>query len=96
MLEFRGNDMKYVYVIICVIFALFLSHSYTYKMGQHKGKTEAYIEYQGDLNAQAHAIQEANKKIIDFQKKIANNNDECFNRLWSSEVIESVNPNLLR
>lgn len=86
--------MKYVYVIAGVVFALWLSHTYTYKMGQHKGKTEAYIEYQGDLNAQIQAIQEANKKIVDFQKKIANNNDECFNRVWSSEIIESVNPQL--
>lgn len=88
--------MKYVYIIIGAIFALFLSHSYTYKMGQYKGKTEAHIEYQGDLNAQAHAIQEANKKILDFQRLISNNNDECFNRLWPSEIIESVNPSLLR
>ena len=86
--------MKYVYTAIAVVMILFTTHIWAYKSGCDKGYTEAYIEYQGDLNAQMRAIQEANKKIVDFQKKIANNNDECFNRLWSAEVIESVNPQL--
>ena len=86
--------MKYIYIAISVVTILFTTHIWAYKTGCDKGYTEAYIEYQGDLNAQMRAIQGANKKIVDFQKKIANNNDECFNRLWSAEVIESVNPQL--
>ena len=94
MLEFRGNNMKYIYTAISVVMILFTTHIWAYKSGYKKGYTEAHIEYQGDLNAQAHAIQEANKKILDFQRLISNNNDECFNRLWPSEIIESVNPQL--
>lgn len=88
--------MKYVYIAISVVMILFTTHIWAYKSGHKKGYTDAYIEYQGDLNAQMQAIQEANKKIIDFQKKIANNNDECFNRLWPDEIVESVNPQLKR
>lgn len=86
--------MKYVYVAISVVMILFITHIWAYKTGCNKGYTDAYIEYQGDLNAQMQAIQEANKKIVDFQKKIANNNDECFNQLWPAEIIESVNVQL--
>ena len=86
--------MKYVYTAIAVVMILFTTHIWAYKSGCDKGYTEAYIEYQGDLNAQMRAIQEANKKIVDFQKKIANNNDECFNRLWDESIIESVNVQL--
>lgn len=86
--------MKYVYAAIAVVIFFFTTHVWVYKSGYAKGQTDAYIEYQGDLNAQMQAIQEANKKIVDFQKKIANNNDECFNRLWPDEVVESVNVQL--
>ena len=86
--------MKYVYIAVGVLLFLLSTHAFVYKSGHEKGYTDAYIEYQGDLNAQVQAIQEANKKIVDFQKKIANNNDECFNRLWTDEIVESVNPQL--
>ena len=86
--------MKYVYTAIAVVILLFTTHIWAHKSGYDKGRTDAYIEYQGELNAQMQAIQEANKKIVDFQKKIANNNDECFNRLWPDEIVESVNVQL--
>ena len=86
--------MKYVYLIFAGIVILFISYVHTYNKGYDAGQKDAYIEYQGEINAQIKAVQEANKKIVDFQKKIANNNDECFNQLWSSDVIESVNPQL--
>lgn len=36
----------------------------------------------------------ANKKILDLQRIIAYNNDECFNRVWPDDIVEAVNPNL--
>lgn len=61
--------MKYVYVVCIVIACLFVSHLCTYDKGFKAGRQEAYVEYQGDLNEQMQAVAEANKKIVDFQKK---------------------------
>ena len=83
--------MKDIYTLLSIFAVLALSYVWVYKSAYESGQQKAYIEYQGELNAQMQAVAEANKKIVDFQKKIANNNDECFNQLWPAEIIESVN-----
>ena len=86
--------MKDLYALLAICAALLLSYVWVYKAAYESGQREAYIEYQGELNAQMQAVAEANKKIVGFQKKIANNNDECFNQLWPDEIVESVNVQL--
>jgi len=75
------------------IFVIF-SHGYAYFKGKSAGKSEI-IAQNGDLVAkQQKAIQDANKKILDFQRIIVYNNDECFNRVWDESIINATNPQL--
>ena len=88
--------MKYVYVFAAICLVLFGTHLYAFKTGFAAGGDKVRTELQGIAESQAAAIAEANQKILDFQRLIGNNNDECFNRLWPNEIVESVNPSLLR
>lgn len=86
--------MKYAYSFLSVIVVLSVSHLWAYNAGYSKAQSKTYIKQQEEASVQLQAIQAASQKILDFQKKIANNNDECFNRVWDESVIESVNPQL--
>lgn len=88
--------MKYVYVLAIFCGVLFGTHLYSYKTGYIAGGNSVRSELSGLTQKQEKAIAEANKKILDFQVVIGNNTDECFNRVWPNEIIESVNPSLLR
>lgn len=86
--------MKYVYLCGAICLILFGTHLYAFKTGYTAGGDKVRSELLATTQRQAQALTEANKKILDFQRLIGNNNDECFNRLWPNEVIESVNPQL--
>lgn len=86
--------MKYVYLCGAICLILFGTHLYAFKTGYTAGGDKVKSELLATTQRQAQALTEANKKILDFQRLIGNNNDECFNRLWPNEVIESVNPQL--
>lgn len=88
--------MKYVYICAGICLLLFGTHLYAFKTGYAAGGDKIKSELFATTQRQAQALTEANKKILDFQRLIGNNNDECFNRLWPNEIVESVNPNLLR
>lgn len=86
--------MKYVYVCAAICLVLFGTHLYAFKTGFAAGGDKVRAELQGIAESQAAAIVSANQKILDFQRLIGNNNDECFNRVWDAETIGAVNPQL--
>lgn len=86
--------MKYVYICAGICLLLFGTHLYAFKTGYTAGGDKIKSELLATTQRQAQALTEANKKILDFQRLIGNNNDECFNRLWPNEIVESVNPQL--
>lgn len=83
--------MKYVYTFAGIFIVLFGTHLFVYQKAFNAGRNEVLSELQETAQAQAVALKEANKKILDLQRVISNNNDECFNRVWPDEIIESVN-----
>lgn len=86
--------MKYVYVCAGICLLLFGTHLYAFKTGYASGGDKVKSELLATTQSQAQALAEANKKILDFQRLIGNNNDECFNRVWDAETISAVNPQL--
>lgn len=86
--------MKYVYTFVGIFIILLGSHYFVYRKAYEAGRNEMSAELHETTQAQAMAIIQANKKILDLQRIIGNNNDECFNRVWPDEIIESVNPQL--
>lgn len=86
--------MKYVYVCAGICIILFGTHLYAFKTGFAAGSDKVKSELLTTTQRQAQALAEANKKILDFQRLIGNNNDECFNRVWPDEIINAVNPQL--
>lgn len=86
--------MKYVYVCAGICLLLFGTHLYAFKTGYAAGGDKVKSELLATTQSQAQALAEANKKILDFQRLIGNNNDECFNRVWDAETISAVNPQL--
>ena len=88
--------MKYVYAFAGIFFILCGTHLFVYREAFEAGRNQVQSELHEISQTQAVALMEANKKILDLQRVIGNNNDECFNRLWPDEIIESVNPSLLR
>lgn len=86
--------MKYVYVCAGICLLLFGTHLYAFKTGYTAGGDKVRVELQGIAESQAAAIASANQKILDLQRVIGNNNDECFNRVWADEVISAINPQL--
>lgn len=86
--------MKYVYVCAAICIFLFGTHLYAFKTGYASGRDKIKSELYELTQSQAQALAVANKKILDFQKIIGNNNDECFNRVWPDGIISAVNPEL--
>lgn len=86
--------MKYVYICAGICLLLFGTHLYAFKTGYAAGGDKIKSELLATTQSQAQALAEANKKILDFQRLIGNNNDECFNRVWDAETIGAVNPQL--
>ncbi len=86
--------MKYVYVCAAICLILFGTHLYAFKTGFAAGGDKVRAELQGIAESQAAAIVSANQKILDLQRVIGNNNDECFGRVWADEIISAVNPQL--
>lgn len=86
--------MKYVYLCGAICLILFGTHLYAFKTGYTAGGDKVKSELLATTQRQTQALAEANKKILDFQRLIGNNNDECFNRLWPDEVINASNPQL--
>ena len=86
--------MKYVYLCGAICLILFGTHLYAFKTGYTAGGDKVKSELLATTQRQAQALTEANKKILEFQRLIGHNNDECFNRLWPNEVILAVNPAL--
>ncbi len=83
--------MKNVFygVLLCsVIGGLVWAYNSGYKSGANaeKGKVAETAKQQEQQMAAA------NQKILDLQRIIANNNDECFNRVWDDEIVRAVNP----
>ena len=88
--------MKYACTLGIFCLLLFGTHIYAFKEGYAAGRNKVQAELYETTQKQAQMLNEANKKILDFQRIIGNNNDECFNRLWPDKIVESVNPSLLR
>lgn len=86
--------MKYVYLCGAVCLILFGTHLYAFKTGYTAGGDKIKSELLATTQSQAQALAEANKKILDFQRLIGNNNDECFSRVWPNEIVDAVNPQL--
>lgn len=82
--------MKYVYT--CAIFVVLLLA--VYSKGVADGKNKVISGNLQDVQAQLVAISQNTSQTLDFQRIISNNNDECFNRVWDSETINVVNPQL--
>lgn len=86
--------MKYVYTFAGIFMVLFGTHLFVYQKAFKAGRNEVLSELQEAAQEQAVALKEANKKILDLQRVIGNNSDECFNRVWDAETIGAVNPQL--
>lgn len=79
----------YVYAFIGILFVGLIWQSY--KRGYSAGVADEQKQYIEQKYNQEKAIYEANKKILDLQKRISYNNDECFNRVWPEDVVRIVN-----
>ena len=83
--------MKDVFIFVGIFIVLCGTHLFVYNRAYESGANAIKAELQESAQEQAVALREANKKILDLQRVIGNNNDECFNRVWPDEIIESVN-----
>lgn len=81
---------KYIYVTIAVF--LIFSHAWMYEQGKKAKTAEIREEYVKTIQNQQKAIENAEQKILDFQRIISYNNDECFNWVWPDEIIDAANP----
>lgn len=88
--------MKYVYAFAGIFIVLCGTHLFVYRKAFEAGSNAVKSELHEISQTQAMALMEANKKILDLQRVISNNNDECFGRVWPDEIIDAVNPSLLR
>ena len=86
--------MKYVYTFAGIFIVLCGTHLFVYRKAFEAGGNAVKSELHEITQTQVMAIREANQKILDFQRLIGNNNDECFNRVWDAETIGAVNPQL--
>ena len=82
------KNVFYGAILCCVIGGVVWSYNRGYKSGQNSIKAEIAEKTQ----QQEQQIIVANQKILDLQRIIANNNDECFNRVWDDEIIRAANP----
>lgn len=85
--------MKNVFygVLLCsVIGGLVWAYNAGYKSGANAEK----VKIAETAKQQEQQMAAANQKILDLQRVIGNNNDECFGRVWADEIISAVNPQL--
>ena len=83
--------MKDVCIFVGIFVVLCATHLFVYNRAYDSGVIAVKAELHESEQAQAVALREANKKILDLQRIIGNNDDECFNRVWPDEIISSVN-----
>lgn len=83
--------MKYVYAFAGILLVLAGTHLFVYRKAYEAGSNAVKSELHEAAQAQALAIKQANQKILDLQRIIGNNNDECFNRVWPDDIVKSVN-----
>ena len=83
--------MKYVYAFAGIFIVLCGTHLFVYRKAFEAGSNAVKSELHEITQTQVMAIREANQKILDLQRVISNNNDECFNRVWPDEIVNSVN-----
>ena len=83
--------MKDVCIFVGIFVVLCATHLFVYNRAYDSGVNAVKSELRETEQAQAAALKEANKKILDLQRIIGNNDDECFNRVWPDEIISSVN-----
>lgn len=83
--------MKYVYAFAGILLVLVGTHLFVYRKAYEAGSNAVKSELHETAQAQALAIKQANQKILDLQRIIGNNNDECFNRVWPDDIVKSVN-----
>lgn len=86
--------MKYVYSVAGICLVLFGTHLFAFSKGCEAGRNQIKSELYETTQAQVATVVQASQKILDFQRIIGNNNDECFNRVWSDEIINVTNPQL--
>lgn len=78
---------EHLYVFILALVAIFGIYRWGYSSGVAAERQRSVTATQ----KQDEAIARANKKILDLQKRIGYNTDECFNRVWPDDVIKAVN-----
>ena len=83
--------MKDVCIFVGIFVVLCATHLFVYNRAYDSGVNAVKAELHESEQAQAIALKEANKEILDLQRIIGNNDDECFNRVWPDEIISSVN-----
>lgn len=81
---------KYIYFAL-LLFAIFAG-LWGYRLGYDKAKSEIINKNNDIIEQQRQAITNAQQKILDFQRVISYNNDDCFNRVWDEEIIRATNP----
>lgn len=81
---------KYIYFAL-LLFAVFTG-LWGYRLGYGKAKSEIINKNNDIIEQQRQAITNAQQKILDFQRVISYNNDDCFNRVWDEEIIRATNP----
>ena len=82
------KNVLYGLLLLCVIGGLVWAYNAGYKHGSNAEKVKV-VE---TAKQQEQKIVVANQKILDTQRIIANNSDECFDRVWPDEVIRAANP----
>ena len=83
--------MKDVFIFMGIFIILCCTHLFVYRKAHESGRHEVEAEIHQSSQAQAYALIQAKQKILDLQRVISNNNDECFNRVWPDEIIRAVN-----
>jgi hypothetical protein len=80
-------------VLNCVLLvSVLLGLWWAYNSGYKSGINEERAKNAETAQKQEQQMSAANQKILDLQRIIANNNDECFNRVWDDEIIRAANP----
>lgn len=84
-------ELKRIYLYGFIVLALAIAAWQTYRAGYANGVSDERAKYLEASYEQGKAIAETNKKILDLQKRIGYNTDECFNRVWPEDVVRAVN-----
>ena len=84
-------ELKKGFLYGFIVLALIGTMWQTYRSGYATGIADERVRHVEAERVQEKAIAEANKKILDLQKRIGYNTDECFNRVWPEDVVRIVN-----